>query len=213
MRKLLYGLIGASALAMASAVSAATVVLTPGTVLSGPPQLAIGESATFLVSGNPASGPLTASLTHIGIPAGSFEDFFTFTILQDGFGSGSVTTSVNLGDLLGITNLDFTGVTVNGLSATPEYRDASNTICFTPGVGTCGNVETFAIQNVPIINGVLNTIHITGLSRGNGSYGGQATFAPGAVPEPATWAMMLFGFGAIGFTMRRKRAAALRQLA
>lgn len=26
-----------------------------------------------------------------------------------------------------------------------------------------------------------------------------------AVPEPATWAMMLFGFGAIGMTMRRRR--------
>ena len=29
----------------------------------------------------------------------------------------------------------------------------------------------------------------------------------GAVPEPATWAMMLFGFGAIGAAMRRKRRA------
>jgi len=26
-----------------------------------------------------------------------------------------------------------------------------------------------------------------------------------AVPEPATWAMMLLGFGAIGFTMRRRK--------
>ncbi len=26
-----------------------------------------------------------------------------------------------------------------------------------------------------------------------------------AVPEPATWAMMLFGFGAVGFGMRRRR--------
>jgi hypothetical protein len=26
-----------------------------------------------------------------------------------------------------------------------------------------------------------------------------------AVPEPATWAMMLFGFGAVGFSMRRSR--------
>jgi len=28
---------------------------------------------------------------------------------------------------------------------------------------------------------------------------------PGAVPEPATWAMMLLGFGGIGMTMRRRR--------
>jgi hypothetical protein len=30
----------------------------------------------------------------------------------------------------------------------------------------------------------------------------------GGVPEPATWAMFLLGFGAIGFTMRRRRADA-----
>jgi hypothetical protein len=30
---------------------------------------------------------------------------------------------------------------------------------------------------------------------------------PGAVPEPATWLMMLGGFGAIGGTMRRRREA------
>lgn len=29
--------------------------------------------------------------------------------------------------------------------------------------------------------------------------------AGSAVPEPATWAMMLFGFGAVGFGMRRRR--------
>ena len=33
------------------------------------------------------------------------------------------------------------------------------------------------------------------------------------VPEPATWGMMLLGFGAIGFAMRRKRRPALMQLA
>ena len=31
-----------------------------------------------------------------------------------------------------------------------------------------------------------------------------------SVPEPATWAMMLIGFGAVGYRMRRKRRVALQ---
>ena len=34
-----------------------------------------------------------------------------------------------------------------------------------------------------------------------------------AVPESATWAMMFLGFGAIGFAMRKRRTAALAQIA
>ena len=32
---------------------------------------------------------------------------------------------------------------------------------------------------------------------------------PAAVPEPATWAMMLIGFGAVGFSVRRRRQSSL----
>lgn len=35
----------------------------------------------------------------------------------------------------------------------------------------------------------------------------------GAVPEPGTWAMMLLGFGAIGFSMRRRRTLAVAKAA
>jgi len=34
-----------------------------------------------------------------------------------------------------------------------------------------------------------------------------------AVPEPASWAMMLIGFGAIGFTLRFRRRRPLAQVA
>jgi hypothetical protein len=37
--------------------------------------------------------------------------------------------------------------------------------------------------------------------------------AEGAVPEPATWAMMLVGFGAVGFSMRRRRRPVMMQMA
>lgn len=42
----------------------------------------------------------------------------------------------------------------------------------------------------------------------NAQYTLTYTYSPFAVPEPATWAMMVIGFGAIGFAARRKRFAA-----
>jgi hypothetical protein len=35
----------------------------------------------------------------------------------------------------------------------------------------------------------------------------RLTAGPGLVPEPATWAMMMLGFGAVGYSMRRRRVA------
>jgi hypothetical protein len=209
MRKLVLSVMGASALAIASAASAQTII-QPGAPL--PPN---DPSTIFVVSGDIFSGPISATIGHTGIEAGNFTDIFEFTIPQNGFGSGALTTTINFGAIGGIADLDIASVIVNGLVATETLRDIDGNPCAVEGVGTCGATETFALSDVPIVSGVLNTITVTGLSRGLGSYGGALTFSPTApIPEPATWAMMLIGFAGIGWQLRRtRRTGAIPQLA
>jgi hypothetical protein len=49
------------------------------------------------------------------------------------------------------------------------------------------------------------TIAYTGTASGKpASVGSSITFAAGAVPEPASWMMMVAGFGLIGFSVRKR---------
>jgi len=134
------------------------------------------------------NGTITATFGNSGIAAGFFTDTFSFTIDDDGFGSGAIVTNSDL--LEGINDTDLLSVFVNGL----------------PLQGLIiGQFESGWITGVPIAFGVLNQVVINGFSRGNGSYGATATFTPSAaIPEPATWAFMLLGFGAIGLAARHR---------
>ena len=73
-----------------------------------------------------------------------------------------------------------------------EYRQLSNTLI---------NAGTFRLR----LQGTPGTQ--------NGAFGGSVAFVAGAVPEPATWLMMLLGFGAIGYSMRSKKPARRVQFA
>jgi len=209
-------------LAIASAANA--VVILPGAPLAG----GSDPNTVFLTSPNPVPasfvGPITATIGHVGIAGTStgtsFSDTFAFTIgtLGMGFigtGSGSISTTVDLRGFGLSTDLDIDSVVINGtILALESLRDINGVQCFVEGVGTCGATEQFSASNVPITGGQLNTIVVTGISRGNGSYGGNLTFTPAAaVPEPATWAMMLLGFAGIGWQFRRRRNATLTQFA
>lgn len=51
---------------------------------------------------------------------------------------------------------------------------------------------------------LLGTFNFGGIVSGNSTL--TISRAVAAVPEPATWAMMLIGFGAVGFSVRRRGA-------
>src|SRR5689334_3136025 len=198
MRKLLLSVLGASALAMASAAQAVVpITITPNNPAN--------PAGTIFVTATGVDGTISATLGHVGIPGGDFEDLFQFHVPVLGSGSGSLTTSVTMQNYLGALDTDLLQVYVNGVLANLVLTDADGNICTDRTVGTCGANETWSLNNVTLLPGALNTIDVIGLSRGNGSYGGNATFTPAAVPEPAAWALMLVGFAGIGFQLRRKR--------
>lgn len=184
MRKLLTAAAAAAAcLSFSSSASAATFFFTAADM-----DLAFGAdgtiSATFGRSGIGNGDPAE------NVP-GDFTDIYTFTIPASGLASGSITTNTSF--LGSSTDLDLVSVFFNGVQLTGS------------GVGL--NEVLFA-NSVPIFANALNTITINGFSRGNGSYGARGSFVPlgAAIPEPATWAMLILGFGVIGYSARRRRA-------
>jgi hypothetical protein len=62
---------------------------------------------------------------------------------------------------------------------------------------TCGSTQQWA--SLSTASGQNGAVQIT-LTAGDISGGGV-----GAVPEPATWAMMIVGFGIVGGSMRYRR--------
>jgi hypothetical protein len=69
---------------------------------------------------------------------------------------------------------------------------------------------SFNSQSLPIFR--LGTFAISTTAQNNGprpfdNYRITIAAATAAVPEPTTWAMMLIGFGAVGYSMRSRKAA------
>lgn len=75
-----------------------------------------------------------------------------------------------------------------------------------------GQRLTITIFNRTILNVgnnfALDDIRVVGLAPRSAGVGLRTAFAPlAAVPEPATWGMMIVGFGLIGWSARRRRTA------
>ncbi|GAO40680.1 hypothetical protein SCH01S_51_00100 [Sphingomonas changbaiensis NBRC 104936] len=144
----------------------------------------------------------------LGLPADQYSFDWDLGLFNHGADSALIT----------LTNIG-TGQT---FSYNPLAPGNDNTAAFDALTGSYSSQNSFRFNWAPIgfdpsANGSYSVNLSTSLG-GNTQYSLTATaqFGSGtvaAVPEPATWAMMLFGFGGIGFATRRKRAPALAQIA
>lgn len=131
----------------------------------------------------------------------------TFTIATD-----PVTpTRINNQPLLGGSQIFFDNLpgTFNGVASTANVNFGSGNILAAlninaPGTGLgftqFGGTDLFTINNGAVTFNT-GTFNFSGIVTGASTL--RVSELSAAVPEPATWAMMLLGFFAIGMTMRR----------
>jgi hypothetical protein len=170
----------------------------------------------FGASCTPNTTANTGGVGGLTFTQGSFDQF-----ASNGFlGIGGV------GENLGTFSLGGTNLTYNTpFSLLVTFSLPAGT---TPGSGLYSALVTGSVtnsntggvfvdfDNTPqnfTFNGGSFSFSVNDLSVNAGDTAAQITGVIRAVPEPATWAMMLLGFGAIGMTMRRRRRPALAQLA
>ena len=126
------------------------------------------------------------------------------TFTWDGDWSGLVAAGNSIGSLTNTNQIDF-GQTLFGQTIIGAHFGNIQ-----DNLGNDGNVSVFWLFDFGTTGVDFVTLeNIRGFSNA-----ALYTTGGGGVPEPATWAMMLLGFGAIGFAMRRtRRSVLLPQLA
>jgi hypothetical protein len=213
MRGAILSILAGTALALAStAANAGTVTIGAGSQMSiggnaqlnGPTPTSTASQATsidFLVMPGAVAGAAPGSVTNYlgtGTFAGESCAGNTCGLIND---IASVAVGASTTPLF--TLMD--GVTFSLTNITSIDRSVSNVLTF-QGTGSFGGT----------LNGAGNTIVSTPGSFVFSTQGGTLTSFSAtavAVPEPATWALMLLGFGGIGMAMRRRRRPALAQIA
>lgn len=145
----------------------------------------------------PASALFGAVVTGTAGSSTAINDNFTFTL---GGGPALLDSQVSTILLNGSQDINFRSITLDG-----TYAFVKTSFDDMP--------ETWALTAPVLIGNGAHTINVMGLLLGpTGSYAGTINVqAP--VPEAKTWMMMLLGFGAMGFAIRRQRQSGLAQLA
>jgi len=206
MSKLRFSMAAIVALGIAAPASAAVTVCTGGGCAPQP-------SSNVQVTGGETGTTVTGTLNNA---PGTVEFSSSQTLMTDANGqarvaaeNGGLTAPLDIsftGGLLnalefnlnaltgGTVSFAFTGGDSNGFTTGPLTLGANGANFFNVSGGTFDRISISFGDNASLQD--ISQIRLTGAG------------AIGAVPEPATWGLMILGFGAIAGTMRRRRAKA-----
>ena len=150
----------------------------------------------------------TTTFTGLGAQYGSQYDILTFNAVTGNIG-GSGTYLINTLDFTAGSNSYFTHVDSGTLTNTGTFGGTpfSFSLPYTISIGSVTDSITLGGNTVKL-NGALYHFNTVTLSSDGPTSSGDLT-ATVAVPEPATWGMMLVGFGAMGAAMRSRRRDAV----
>jgi hypothetical protein len=223
MKKLLSSVAGFLALLAAAPALAATPVEVAYTG-------ALGSSANVEAPFNAAGSGFTPSMAFSGTfyydpdlgPATGVTNvaFNTLTGIPDNeaftmiFGPLSFTLADNIGSLLMNPGIQYNNGQFNGFVFVADFAYGGNYYQFRANGPTITVKLLDGISNSLDPHGNVGTTNYIGarITTGNANLSQVVpTDLERAVPEPATWAMMLLGFGGIGFAMRRKQKAPITQ--
>lgn len=216
MHKLVYGLLGAAALAVGSTAANASIFT-----------VTVGDSVTAIPGNNDFQGDLLlAGFTQYATTGTTIvldeTSVVTFELLgtESGFDDTFTANGVTYTETGGLVNLFgsplllgsdtfLAGLLSAGFSSDQGGSGGVNSADF--GLFLGPNAMAGDVFNASVLYFGFDD-QITGDDDNHDDLIIRATISP-AVPEPATWAMMLLGFGAAGFMLRRRRAPVLAQAA
>jgi hypothetical protein len=185
-------------------------------------KLLLAATALFGLAASPASAAVildlgvnptsaTGSFNH-AVGGTTFDDQYTFQLV----GGETFLTIASVTNNFASASSQITGFTGSVFQIVGEIGGADDILVIGPVAATanCGaNCQGFGGSAILAAGNYY--LDLEGTGGGTAGYGGTlSTTQVGAVPEPATWAMMILGFAGVGFMAyrRRNQTAAFRMV-
>jgi hypothetical protein len=223
-----YALRAVSATAIAFSFACAQPALASGEIFA--------PTSAVINAGGPGFGSINDTLNQSGLSSGytsgvtDFDSYIgtnpTHTLVFAGYewfsndGTSSASVTYDLGSLIGIDALALWNEESSGIGTLDLFGSADGTL-FTllgsfnpldnPYADYPAEVFTFEAALLQFVRFDMSDCPQADPGSFQACAIGEVAFrtadvTPG-VPEPGAWAMLLLGFGAVGFSMRRRRAA------